>query len=459
MKLDAAVAVAAFGARTSHPELIPAALDVVTDTRAIMGGETFLALHGEHYDGHSFVAQAFERGAAACIVDDIASVPPGRPAIVVAKTLHAYLALARLARRKLEGHVVAISGSAGKTTTKEFLLQLLNAAGVPAAATPENENNEIGVSKFLLSLDENDARVAIVEMGARKYRDLDVLVAAAQPDVAILTNIGEAHLEIFGSHDRLAETKWGLFRAHARAVLPIGDHAIRVRAGKLEFPPLWFGAGNVTPPTGEPGVVVRDAHHLVVHDGIARTTLAIDAKVPGEHNVLNLAAALAGAIALGCSAAALVPHIAALHLPHGRYETMILADGGRLIFDAYNASMSGTLATLSAFASEAADRRIAVLGSMAELGTDAPQMHRRVGAAAAHSSDVILAGGEFADDIVRGATDAGAASERVVAYADNAAAIAWLHANRLPGDAILLKGSRKYKMEEIAAGLGAEASI
>ena len=121
-------------------------------------------------------------------------------------TTQAYLELAHLARTRTRGGVIAITGSAGKTTTKAFLAQLLKGGNIPAVATPENENNEIGVSKFLLSLDDGDTRVAIVEMGARKYRDLDPLVDAARPDVGILTNIGEAHLEIFGSQRRLADT-------------------------------------------------------------------------------------------------------------------------------------------------------------------------------------------------------------------------------------------------------------
>jgi UDP-N-acetylmuramoyl-tripeptide--D-alanyl-D-alanine ligase len=124
-----------------------------------------------------------------------------------------------------------------------------------------------------------------------------------------------------------------------------------------------------------------------------------------------------------------------------------------LIIDAYNASLTGTLATLETFAREAADRRIAVLGSMAELGAEAPAMHRRVGAAAAGASEIILAGGDFAADIVRGATDAGVPASRLLTYAENAAAVAWLRENARPGDAILLKGSRKYKMEEIADAL------
>ncbi|GAC1410218.1 MAG: UDP-N-acetylmuramoyl-tripeptide--D-alanyl-D-alanine ligase [Candidatus Velthaea sp.] len=457
MTLAQPAMLAALGARTLLAQQLPAQLQIVTDTRAIAGGDTFLALIGERFDGHDFVNAAFERGAAACIVSDAARVPADRPAIIVEDTLATYLQLARLARRRIRGRVVAITGSAGKTTTKAFLLQLLQAAGIASTATPENENNEIGVSKFLIGLDEGDARVAIVEMGARKFGDIDVLVEAAEPDVSILTNVGEAHLEIFGSRERLAHTTWGVFRTHARAVLNLSDEVSRSRAAALPVTPIWFGTGSLAPPPGEPGVVVRDARCVMVHDGIARTEFDVDITVPGEHNRRNAAAALAGAIALGYPPAALVPHLAALHLPPGRYQRIPLAQGDTLVFDAYNASMSGTLATLHAFAEEPAQRRIAVLGSMAELGPEAPQMHRRVGRAAAGSSDVILVGGEFAADMERGALDAGTAAHAVVRYADNADAIEWLRLHARAGDAILLKGSRKYKMEEIAAALGAQA--
>jgi UDP-N-acetylmuramoyl-tripeptide--D-alanyl-D-alanine ligase len=162
---------------------------------------------------------------------------------------------------------------------------------------------------------------------------------------------------------------------------------------------------------------------------------------------------LAAGAAAGFAPERLAEHAGRLEQPARRYETIVLAGGKRLIFDAYNASMSGTLATLAAFANESAQRRIAVLGSMAELGGDAALMHRRVGAAAAGASEIVLAGGDFAAEIVRGAADAGVPASRIVRYGENAAAVAWLQANARPGDAILLKGSRKYKMEEIADAL------
>ncbi len=458
MKLDIAAAIAALRPQVLGAAALPAEFAVGTDTRRVDRGAAFLALRGERFDGHAFIGEAFTRGAALAIVDDPATVPAGRPALVVADTLRAYLALAQLARTRVCGPVIAVSGSAGKTTTKSYVAQILAAAGVAVTATPENENNEIGVSKFLLGLEVNDPRVAVIEMGARKYGDLDLLVAAARPDIAVLTNIGEAHLEIMGSRRRLADTKWGLFRGGAQAVLNLADADSRERAAALTTPPMWFGVGADEPPAGAAAVIVRDVRTLAVYAGGVCTEIAVAVGVPGEHNRRNLAAALAAASVAGFPPARLAPYVGLLAQPAQRYETIALADGKRLIFDAYNASMSGTLATLDAFAQESAERRIAVLGSMAELGADAAQMHRRVGAAAAGASEFILAGGDYAADIVRGATDAGAAASRILAYAENAAAVAWLRANARAGDAILLKGSRKYRMEEIADALRANGT-
>jgi UDP-N-acetylmuramoyl-tripeptide--D-alanyl-D-alanine ligase len=453
MTIETSAAIAALAAQTVGAAALPPALAVGTDTRAIRPGMTFLALRGERFDGHAFVAEAFARGAAAAIVADRASIPAGASALVVDDTLKAYLALAGLARDRLRGPVIAISGSAGKTTTKAYLAALLAAAGIPAVATPENENNEIGVSRHLLGLNDADARVVIVEMGARKYEDLDVLVAAARPSVAVLTNIGDAHLEIMGSRDRLAHTKWGLFRRGARAVLSLADAESRARAVTLTQAPVWFGIDEETAPPGASAVVLRDSSRLEVHQAGGRREFAVAASTPGDHNRRNAAAALAAIVAAGYALERVAPYLGGLRQPARRYETILLDGDRRLIVDAYNASMSGTLATLDAFAKEGATRRIAVLGSMAELGAEAVQMHRRVGAAAAGASEIILAGGDYAAEIVRGAADAGAAASRILTYAENAAAVAWLRANARAGDAILLKGSRKYKMEEIADAL------
>jgi UDP-N-acetylmuramoyl-tripeptide--D-alanyl-D-alanine ligase len=446
--------IAALGGRIVNGDRLPGTIAVSTDTRATRPGETFLALRGERFDGHRFVAEAVERGASAVVIDDPAALPAGTAAILVAATLPAYLALGGLARERLRGPVIAVTGSTGKTTTKAFIEQALAAVGRGATATPENENNEIGVAKFLLSLADGDERVAIVEMGARKYRDLEPLVRAARPGVAVLTNVGEAHLGVMGSRERLADTKWDVFASGAHAVLGLADDVSRARAAGLSQAPIWFGIDAERPPAGERAVVVRLDDVLAFADGEMRAApLHVD--LPGDYNRRNLAAALAAAWAVGAEPATVAAAAPRFVLPHGRYERLDTAGGPVLIYDAYNASMSGALATLAAFARERAARRIAVLGSMAELGDDAAAMHERVGAAAAGAADVVLAGGAFADALAAGARRAGIAPGALVIYANNDEAIAWLRAHARPDDVVLLKGSRMYRMEQIVAGLSA----
>jgi UDP-N-acetylmuramoyl-tripeptide--D-alanyl-D-alanine ligase len=453
VRLPTREAIAATNARVFGEDGLPESLLVQTDTRAIERGATFLALRGERFDGHAYVEEAFARGAVCAIVDDAAAVPPGRAALVVPSTLQAYLDLGGLARSRVRGTVVAVTGSTGKTTTKQFLYALLRGAGLPVTATPENENNEIGVAKFLCGLEDGDARTAIVEMGARKFRDLDPLVAAARPDAGVLTNVGEAHLEIMGSRERIAETKWAVPSGARRAVLNLGDPVSRERARTLPQPPVWYGIDDERPPRGERAVVIEpDAAWTIAEDG-ATETHRIAIAFPGDHNRRNLAGAFAAALLCGAAPAALADAVATVTLPHGRYEIVELPDDVRLVFDAYNASLSGTLATLATFGREEAERRIAVLGSMAELGSDAPQMHEKIGEIAATRADVVLAGGSFAVDTARGVRTKGG---QVVVYAGNDDAIAWLRENVRRGDAILLKGSRVYKMEQIAEALGAE---
>ncbi len=453
MRLPTNDAIAALGGTVLHREHLPATIAISTDTRAIRPSQTFLALRGERFDGHRFVAQAVANGASAAIVDDAGTLPEGSAGIVVRDTLRAYLALARVARARLRGPVVAITGSTGKTTTKVFLARVLTAANRAATASPENENNEIGVSKFLLGLDDADERVAIVEMGARKYRDIDVLVEAAQPDVAVLTNVGDAHLEIMGSRERLAETKWGIFSSGARAVLNLADAVAQARAATLGRPPLWFGIDAERPPAGQAAVVVRLEDILVVGEETRVIPFQLD--VPGDHNRRNLAAALAAAAALGVDLAAVAAAEPRFVTPAGRYERIAMPGGIALIYDAYNASTAGALATLATFAQEPGLRRIAVLGSMAELGPEAPDMHAQVGAAAAEAADIVLVGGAFSDDLAAGARAAGIEAHALVPYEDNDHAIAWLRTNAHAGDVVLLKGSRMYRMEQIVAGLQA----
>lgn len=458
MNLPLADAVAAASGTLLDPEFAPRHVCVSTDTRRVGAGDTFVALRGERFDGHDFAAEAVRRGARMLVVERPQERYEGVATMVVTDTLQAYVALAALARERFRGRVLAITGSAGKTTCKAFATQLLTTRyGERVASAPANENNEIGVSKLLLGVS-NDAHDAIVvEMGARHYGDVAALVSIARPHVGILTNVGEAHLEIAGSRERLADMKWALFGRGALAVLNARDAVSTARAETLAQPPHWFFAGSerdagleaygrVTALFARSRLIDVDGGRRLF-DGRVRVTL------PGEHNGENLVAALAGALELGADLAAMSELVPALRLPPGRYESTDMPGGWRIIYDAYNASPSGMAAALDALAAENAARAIAVLGSMAELGAEAEPLHERVGTHAAGRAGVILVSGEYADVLARAAQGAGCS--HVVHVSSNAEAARWLRANARAGDVVLLKGARKYRLEEILAELQA----
>jgi UDP-N-acetylmuramoyl-tripeptide--D-alanyl-D-alanine ligase len=354
-----------------------------------------------------------------------------------------------------EGRVIAITGSTGKTTTKAFITQLLATKyGSRVIAAPANENNEIGVSKLLLAASNEEHDAMVVEMGARQYGDVATLVAFAKPQVGVLTNIGEAHLEIMGSRERLADTKWALFEKGARAVLNADDPVSVKRADRLARSPHWFAARETEGPARSSRMTTLVGRSRVVdREGDRRDELEVDVNVPGIHNRANAAAAIAGALELGVTLAAMRDALAALRLPEGRFESFRMPGGWRIIYDAYNANASGTLAALDAFAMEKPERAIAVLGSMAELGNESIKLHERVGAHAAKRVDVLLVSGEYADALARGATGSGFSSQMIVMIEDNTHAARWLREHARRGDVVLLKGSRKYRLEEIVEDL------
>ena len=458
MTIPASDAIRASGARVLVGDAVPSELRFSTDTRTLERGDVFVALRGERFDGHAYVERALAAGAVAIVVDDAASVPHGVPALVVGDTTAAYLAFASVARARTSARVAAVTGSAGKTTTKAFLAHVLGASA-RTVATPRNENNEIGVAKLFLALPD-DVAFVVVEFGARHFGEIATLARAVRPDVAAVTNIGEAHLEIFGSRERLAETKWGIFDAGARRVANAADRDSRALAARDGVPALWFGVdGDPDAPHGERFVRLRGRTSLEISgDGAALHAFPTDVVVPGEHNLRNVAAAAALALELGIAPEAIASALASLALPDGRYERSSPGDFD-VIYDAYNANPSGMLAALASFAREDASRRVAVLASMAELGDDAADMHREVGAAAARSGlAALLVGGDFATDLADGARAAGMPASRIVPFDSNEAATAWLRANARAGDLVLLKGSRRYRLEDVLAGLrGAHA--
>jgi UDP-N-acetylmuramoyl-tripeptide--D-alanyl-D-alanine ligase len=465
VSVDSAAAVLAAGGAVVGAASLPSRLRFCTDTRRLAPGDTYVALRGERFDGHDFTHEAIAAGASAVVVDHAGAVPPGASGIVVADTTRAYLTFGAVARAASSARVVAITGSAGKTTTKAFLAAILEAiAPGRVATTPRNENNEIGVASVLLAIPD-DAAFVVVEFGARHAGDIETLARAAMPEAAVITNIGDAHLEIFGSREILAETKWGIFATGARRVLGAGDPTSRrfaERPNSAAATPTWFGVAD--DPPAPPGVSLtlagRGELRLRERDGRTRE-FATNVSVAGDHNLRNVAAAAAAALDLGAPPATIATALETIALPAGRYERTVVdgLPGVAFIYDAYNANRSGTLATLASFAGEPATRRIAILSSMAELGDDAAAMHRDVGAAAARSGlATLLVGGDFADALAAGARAGGMPPDDVVPFGEAGEAAAWVRANARPGDVILLKGSRRYRLEEVLRGLeGARA--
>jgi UDP-N-acetylmuramoyl-tripeptide--D-alanyl-D-alanine ligase len=453
MKVPLDLAVSVTGATLLDGEAAPQTLRVNTDTRTLQEGDTFLALRGERFDGHAYAVDAVRRGAAMLVVERSSARVEGTPAMVVAETKLAYMALAGAARRLFNGRVLGITGSTGKTTTKAFVTQLLASRyGARVVASPANENNEIGVGKLLLRASNEEHDAIVVEMGARQFGDVAELVAIARPDVGILTNVGEAHLEILGSRERLAETKWALFSRGARAVLNADDVASVARAPRLAHVPHWFLAREAKAALGDaPGrstALIGTSRLIDTSDDLV-VDCDVDVRVPGAHNRANVAAALAGALELGADLAPMLDLLPTLRLPPGRFESFEMSGGWRIIFDAYNANASGMIAALDALSTQRPKRAIAVLGSMAELGVESTQLHEEVGAHAARRAGVVLVSGEYAEAMARGAEKEGLSSAFVVRVSSNADAARWLREHARSGDVVLLKGSRKYKLEEI----------
>ncbi len=424
-----------------------------TDSRSIERGETFICLHGPHFDGHDFIATALARGASAVVVDDDAKVPRGvaAPIVRVADTKIAYLAGAAEARAGFSGQVVAITGSTGKTTTKEFALQLIGSRR-RVIGTPHNENNELGVAKLCYRLGP-DVGVAVVEFGARHPGEIEQLVALAAPGIGILTNVGEAHLEFFRDQAELAHTKFALFSRGAHPVCNASDVWSRMLAtqAQLDGSTLWVRL------VGDPlmsGIMLEAGTPR--DDAVAVTFGASHAfarwRLPGEHNLRDALLAAGAAILAGLTFEEALAGFGELRLPPGRFESHLTPSGATIVYDAYNASPTSMLYALRTFAALPATRHIAVLGSMAELGADAPAHHIAIGAAAATLRlDELHCGGAFASDLAAGARGAGMATVSV--FVSNAEIGERLRGALHAGDSVLLKGSRVQKMEEILRGL------
>ena len=459
-RLTAAQLAGLAGARLLGDPAVLVGPRVVIDSRQAEPGALFVALPGERVDGHDFAATAVGGGAAAVLVTRELGVDV--PQLVVPDALAGLTALATglVARAKADLlTVVGITGSSGKTSTKDLIAAVLSAAG-PTVAPVGSFNNEVGVPLTATGVDAG-TRYLVSEMGARAHGDIAMLCRITPPDIGVVINVGHAHLGEFGSVAGIARAKGELVEALATegwAVLNAEDPRVAAMAGRTTARIASFGA-TARPLSGDLRVWAEQIgadplqHHSVLlctDAGRARVSL----RVAGVHQVGNALAAAAVALTLGLDVAEIAAALSAAEpASRWRMELAERADGLLVVNDAYNANPDSMAAALRSLAGmrRPQGRLIAVLGDMLELGGTAYTEHRRIGELAGSLGvDHLLAVGEFAAAIAEGARRQGTAATVV---ADRTAAVAALNTLVSPSDVVLVKASRGLALESVAQQL------
>jgi len=435
------------------------------DTRSLQPGDLFVAIRGDRFDGHAFVAAALAAGAAGAVVTAAPVLPEagkGGPApllIEVADTTRALQDGAREMRRRAGAKVVAITGSAGKTTTKELAAAFL-AAKYSVFRNKGNLNNHIGLPLSLLEL-RTRPDVAVVELGMNHAGEIRTLIGIAEPDVRVWTNVGDAHLGFFASADAIADAKGEILdqaRPGDLLIANADDERIAARIRDFAGRTVTFGLSAAAQVRGS------DVEHLGL-DGMAATVttprgeMRMRTPLLGTGNLLNLLAAAAVAVELGVPLPAIADRAASMAPAPHRGELLRLPGGITLIDDSYNSSPAALKRSLeTVHAATGSARKIAVLGEMLELGAHAERLHQECGRAAADAglSLLIAVGGDGAQWLADSARRAGMAESAVlyVPTSNDASEIALRKVR--PGDLILVKGSRGIRTDLVVDRLKAE---
>jgi len=449
--LSVAEAAAAVAGRLSGDDVV--FHGVGTDTRTLRPGTLFVALRGEHFDGHDFIDLAMERGAVAAVVDR--AVDSALSLIEVDDTRIALGRLAAAWRSRFTVPLVAVTGSNGKTTVKEMIASILSCDG-DGLVTVGNLNNDIGVPLTLLRLS-SDHRFAVIEMGANHAGEIGYLTGLAQPSVAVITNAGPAHLEGFGDLAGVARAKGEIFRG-------LAGSGIAVINADDAFARLWLDLASThrTLTFGFDAGAAVHARDVGESDGAVQAfvlvtphgEVAVNLPLAGRHNCLNALAASAVATAVGATLADIKNGLERMNPVNGRLQMRAGMRGTRIIDDTYNANPSSVSAALRVLAGYGAvTRKWFVLGDMAELGGDAAELHATVGLEARHLGiDRIYAVGKLA---VNAADAFGEGARRYAGHDDLIAELRSDIASSGTAGApvILVKGSRSMHMERVVLAL------
>jgi UDP-N-acetylmuramoyl-tripeptide--D-alanyl-D-alanine ligase len=452
MKLTIGEIVEATGGQLVQGRRGAVVVGVSTDSRTLKPGEIFFALHGEKHDGHDHLKEVMEKGAGGAVVErDVgAGFEPARTKnlIRVPDTLRALGDLAHAWRKRFDIPVVAVTGSNGKTTTKDMTAAILSEK-YRVLKTEGNLNNLIGLPLTLFRLDE-EAEAAVVEIGMNRLGEIDRLAEIAAPQVGVITNVARAHLEGLGSLARVARAKGELLGRLPREGLAV------LNRDDPSYPRLKRGVRSRLATFGRRrGATVRllfsrveDLRGISFVASVKGKRERIRMPVLGGHNIANALAAIAVGDFLKIPVSKMRKALRSFHTLSKRMEIVPLPKGIDLINDCYNANPDSTAASL-AFLKEAGAgrRRVAILGEMLELGSFATRAHREIGMKTARAADLLFAVGEHAGEMMKGFRRRGGVFETVEA------AIPEIVKALRPGDLVLIKGSRGMQMERITEAL------
>ncbi len=427
---------------------------ITTDSRTVKAGELFVALKGDNFDGHDYCAKAVAQGAAGVVVSrQVKDLPVGTSIFMVNDTLLAYQQLAhayRMKQKKLK--VFAVTGSNGKTSTKDLLAACL-AAKYSVVKTQGNFNNEIGLPKTLFSITE-DTDIAVVEMGMRGLGQIAELCSIAEPDSGLITNVGETHMELLGSMENIGRAKSEIvinLPYDGFAVLNGDNKYVLGAAAKTSAKIVYFGLGENCDYRGSDIVTTGAGTTFVCTEKATNKTVKVRLQLIGEHNVYNALSAIAGAACYGVSMEESAKALAVARLTGSRQEIIYIGDL-TFINDAYNASPASMEAALKTLveakkAAKGNGRTIAVLADMLELGTISEEAHRRVGRwTVEHNIDFVLTYGTESAYISEEAVKLGANASH---YSNRQEAADELRKLAAAGDIILLKGSRAMQVDKM----------
>lgn len=442
------------------------ALRINTDTRTIQQGDIFLALRGDHFDGHDYLEQAQKSGAVAAIVD--AQYVAGKdslPLLVVANTLQALGQASLWNRQKFTGSLIAITGSAGKTSVKSMASHMMTLLG-DCWATPGNFNNHIGAPLTLLGI-EPQHKAAVIELGASAEGEIAYTAQFAQPDVVIITNVSSAHLEGFGSIETIMRTKGEIIDSLAEsgcAVLNADDVFYAdwvVRAGQRQV--ISFGIENYADVMAKNIICdTRGSRFDVVYQSQNVKPQAVACEIPllGQHNVLNALSAIAAGLALGLELEKIAAQFKTLPMVDGRLQWVDGEGQIRILNDSYNASPASVKAAIDVLALWK-EKAWLVLGDMAELGDDSAAIHAEIGEYAQQKGIAhFVATGTACRDAVEAFTQT-LANEEVANrnahwFKQQCELLNYINEHKQPGQVFLVKGSRSAGMDKVVTALSSK---